>query len=127
MRTLLSSLVLVALVACTTSGGQKLSVQQQAFQAYGTFVVLEEQAARLVQDPVVPERVKLNIRAADAIAKPAADAILDAALAADEVRIQRELASGLPKINSFRTEVQEAQNGPATDLKSAPGAGDPRQ
>lgn len=53
---------------------------QTAFALYGTFVVYEEQAAALVEDPRTPLEVTAKIKTADAIAKPLADNLLEAAM-----------------------------------------------
>ena len=52
--------------------------EQRAYAVYGTFVIVEEQAARVVQDPSIPDEVKIVIRSADARAKPTADALAQA-------------------------------------------------
>lgn len=52
--------------------------EQRAYAVYGTFVIVEEQAARAVQNPSIPDAVKVAIRSADARAKPTADALAQA-------------------------------------------------
>lgn len=51
---------------------------QRAYALYGTFVVFEEQGAQLVENPAVPASFKAAIRKADAVAYPAANALLTA-------------------------------------------------
>lgn len=53
-------------------------VEQRAFAVYGSFVIVEEQAAKMSRDPSVPASVKQALRGADARAKPSADALLSA-------------------------------------------------
>lgn len=66
----------------TLSGGCSSSpvasaqtVEQKAYAVYGTFVITEEQAAQLVQQPSTPASLRQSIAAADALAKPSADAL----------------------------------------------------
>jgi len=54
------------------------TLDQKAYAVYGTFVVMEESAAGLKRDPNVAPQVKLKLVAADARAKPSADALLRA-------------------------------------------------
>lgn len=84
LRKLAPILVLV-LVACTTTPADLIRTAQTpaqyAFALYGTFVVTEEAAAGIVENPGTPPVVVAIIRTADAIAKPAADTMLEAARA----------------------------------------------
>lgn len=59
---------------------------QRAYAVYGTFTVLEEQAAALVEDPAVKPEIKRAIAAADARAKPIVDAMLDTAKVYDDIK-----------------------------------------
>jgi hypothetical protein len=69
--------VLLALCACASNPFKAATnLDQRAFASYGTFVVFEEQAAVVVQDPSIPLNVKQALKAADARAKPTADALL---------------------------------------------------
>lgn len=65
---------------------------QKTYALYGEFVIAEEQAAKLFQDPVVPANIKAALSTADRAAKPAADSLLAAILEVDSVRAQ--LAAG---------------------------------
>lgn len=58
------------------SSGQDVS--QRAYALYGTFVIVEEQGARLVQDTTVTSAIRHSIQTADAHAKPIADALASA-------------------------------------------------
>lgn len=82
---LVAAMIMVA--ACSSGGGAKpQTLEQKAFGLYGTFVVAEEAAAKLVADPSVPEEAKVALRQADAVAKPAADLMQAAALQVSELR-----------------------------------------
>ena len=75
--TLACVLTLLALCGCASNPFKAAqNLDQRAFAGYGTFVVFEEQAAAVVQDPSIPANVKQALKAADARAKPAADALL---------------------------------------------------
>lgn len=52
--------------------------EQRAYAAYGTFVIVQEKAADLVEQPNIPRGVKLRIIGAEERAKPVADSLLDA-------------------------------------------------
>jgi hypothetical protein len=52
--------------------------EQRAYAAYGTFVLVQEKAADLVEQPNIPRNVKLRIIGAEERAKPVADSLLDA-------------------------------------------------
>lgn len=76
MKRLLVSLCLLALTACGANPYKDAdTIQQKGYATYGTFVIVEEQAAALVQDPAVSGVVKLALRRADAKGKPIADAL----------------------------------------------------
>lgn len=88
-------LVLVALSAGCASINPitaAKTLEQKVYATYGTFVVFETQAAELVKAPDVPAEVKALIKQADAAAKPAADAMFDAAV--QLVKIKADLEAG---------------------------------
>lgn len=62
------------------------TTEQRAFATYGTFVVLQEQAAEMIQNPRVPAGVKRRIQQIDARAKPVADQTLELALEVTQIR-----------------------------------------
>lgn len=68
---------LLDMSGCASSNplGAAADTNQKAYALYGTFVVFEEQGARLIQDPNVSASIKGAIRAADERAKPSADAL----------------------------------------------------
>lgn len=68
------------------------TVQQKAYALYGTFVIFEDQGARLVGDPAVPAGVKAAIKSADAVASPVFDAGLDLVLQVESIRA--DIAAG---------------------------------
>lgn len=54
------------------------TTEQRAYASYGTFVIFQEKAADLVEQPGLSNGVKLRIINAEAAAKPVADNLLDA-------------------------------------------------
>ena len=68
------------------------TLEQKVFATYGSFVVFEEQAAKLAAAPDLPLGVRAALSKADAAAKPAADQLLAAALTV--IEIKTELAAG---------------------------------
>lgn len=68
------------------------TLEQKVYATYGSFVVFEVQAAELIKSPDVPPEVKTLIRQADAVAKPAADSMFDAAV--ELIKIKGELEAG---------------------------------
>lgn len=86
-----AALLVVASAAITACGtlnpvARAQTVEQKAYAVYGQFVVVEEQAAALVQEASVPASAKQAIARADAVAKPVADKLLAATLAVEQVR-----------------------------------------
>ncbi len=73
------------------------TTEQRAWALYGTYVVHQEQAAALVQNPAVPEDVKARIRAADKVAHPIAEALFESASAVIETRRLVEAGSLPPE------------------------------
>lgn len=63
------------------------TLEQRAFALYGTFVVLEEQAAVLVRDRSIPKDVRKAIQRADKIAKPLADRLRGLAVQLNAARM----------------------------------------
>ena len=93
--------LLVGVVGPTLTGCSTLdpvkeaeTLEQKGYAMYGTFVVYEEQAAKLIQDPGVPDNVKAAIQRADKTAKPAADATRDATLEVSRVSKLLKTADG---------------------------------
>lgn len=76
MKQVILSFVIGALCACST-----MSLEDRAAALYGTFVVAEQTGASLIQSNAVSDDIKLRIQAADADAKPVADALLSALVA----------------------------------------------
>lgn len=68
--------------------------EQRAYAIYGTFVIVEEQAAGLVGSPGVPNTVVVAIRQADAKAKPSADALVQAVRDYDAASHQLKTGGG---------------------------------
>ncbi len=63
------------------------SVEQRAFALYGSFVVLEERAAELVQDRSIPKATRKRIQLADKVAKPLADRVRGLAVDLNAARL----------------------------------------
>ena len=77
-------LILVAqvlfLTACQSANpvGAADTAEQRAYAAYGTFVIFQEKAADLAEQPELSRSMKLRIINAEAAAKPVAESLLDA-------------------------------------------------
>jgi hypothetical protein len=89
---LAATLVLVGCKSLSAPVEAAQTPEQTAYALYGTFVVFEELAASIVTDPATPASVKDVIKQADAVAKPAADGMIDAAR--QVIKIQTQLAAG---------------------------------
>lgn len=78
---------LAVLVSCTTTNPIAVAtdIEQRAFAMYGSFVIAEEQGAKLATDSRVPLSVRVAIKRADNAAKPAADALLQVLKTYEEV------------------------------------------
>ncbi len=63
------------------------TVEQRAFALYGSFVVVEEQAAVLVRNKAIPKGIRKAIQAADAKAKPLADRVRSLAVQLNAARM----------------------------------------
>lgn len=74
--------------------------EQRAYALYGTFVIFEEQAAKIVQAPEVPDAVKRSLRDADAVAKPAVDAMI--VLVDDVLKVKAEVQAGTSDTERLR-------------------------
>jgi hypothetical protein len=68
------------------------TVEQKAFATYGTFVIMETQAAALVQNPTLPQAAVSAIQSADTKAKPVMDSLLAAVL--EEQKIVAQVKAG---------------------------------
>ena len=73
-------LCLTALTACQSANPIRAAEtsEQRAYAAYGTFVIFQEMAADLVEQPSIPRNAKLAIVKAEERAKPVADSLLEA-------------------------------------------------
>jgi len=94
LEALLLLVVMLALQACGTANplARAETAEQKAYAAYGTFVIIEEQAAKLVSSGEIPRSAVVQIGDADARAKPVADSLLDAVL--EYQSIQAEFEAG---------------------------------
>lgn len=80
---------LAYLQGCATVAGPVRAAEtteQKAFALYGTFVVFEEQGAKLVVDSRIDVNARRAIQRADLAAKPVADDLLEAALELNAIR-----------------------------------------
>lgn len=70
----------LALHACASANPLAAAndLNQRAYAVYGSFVIAEEQGAKIEIDSAVPANIKQGIRIADAKAKPAADVLVKA-------------------------------------------------
>lgn len=136
-RSLIFSLFLaVLLVGCTSGGHSKpATLDQKAFSLYGSFVVLEETAAKIATDPAAPKGVIQSLQEADALAKPAADVMYDAAVILRTVReaegdedlatvqLEAAMTEAIYKIGQMRLIVRdyrETKNGPNDPSRPTP-------
>ena len=89
---LLLLVAMLALQACGTANpiARAETVEQKAYAAYGTFVIIEEQAAKAVSSGELPRSAVVRIADADKRAKPVADSLLDATLEYEQIRAEYE-------------------------------------
>lgn len=133
-RLLLASAVL-ALTACVVNPMKTAETTEQKADAYyGMFVISQEAAVRIAQDPATPQSVKVALRDADRVAKPLADGLHDAivkfqavkdaytaalaagnadpaALVAAEKELSTYLISVIHQFNKYRELVNASKRG----------------
>jgi len=87
-------LCLSALTACQSANPIRAAEtsEQRAYAAYGTFVIFQEMAADLVEQPSIPRNAKLAIVKAEERAKPVADSLLEAYV--EFIRVKAEFQAG---------------------------------
>lgn len=99
----------ILLTACAANPIKEAqTLDQKAFASYGQFVIYEELAANLVQDPNVPQAAKLALRSADAVAKPIADRGLDVIRVYD--RVAAEVAAGTSSADKLAIATADLQS-----------------
>lgn len=83
-------LLMVGMQGCGTANpiARAETVEQKAYATYGTFVIFEEQAAKLVSSGQIPDSAVRAIAAADLRAKPVADSLLTAVQEFEEIRAE---------------------------------------
>jgi hypothetical protein len=108
--------IVLLLQAC--AGANPISkaetTEQRAFATYGTFVIIEEQAAKLVSSGQIPDSAVRAIARADAQAKPVADSLLDATLEFIVIRseyeagetAERRFVSAMDSLNNWVERVR---------------------
>ena len=84
--------ILLVLQACVASNpmAQAETAEQRAYAAYGTFVILEEQVAKLISSGKLSRSSVIAIGHADSLAKPVADSLIAATLEFQEIRKKYE-------------------------------------
>lgn len=82
--------IVLLLQACAASNpiAKAETTEQRAFATYGTFVIIEEQAAKLVSSGQIPDSAVRAIARADAQVKPVADSLLDVTLEFTVIRAE---------------------------------------
>ncbi len=101
--------------------------EQKAYALYGSFVVAEEAAAKLYVDPNIPQGVKSALRAADAVGKPVADALIDLAEEVFAIRLdveagktgEEKLAIAVANLDRYITESVPKLNALVNALRGA--------
>lgn len=92
LQTFYLLILMLALQACGSANplAKAETTEQRAFATYGTFVIIEEQAAKLVSSGSIPDSAIRAIGRADAQAKPVADSLLDATLEFTVIKAEYE-------------------------------------
>jgi hypothetical protein len=92
LQTFYLLVIMLLLQAC--AGANPISkaetTEQRAYATYGTFVIIEEQAAQLVSSGQLSNSAVRAIGRADAAVKPVADSLLDATLEFTVIRTEYE-------------------------------------
>ena len=85
-------LLLIGLQGCASSNplAQAETVEQKAYAAYGSFVIAEEQAAKLVSSGQLNNRQTIAIGRADERAKAVVDDLLVAVLEFEDIKAEFE-------------------------------------
>lgn len=90
-------LLLIGLEGCAASNplAQAETVEQKAYAAYGSFVIAEEQAAKLVSSGQLTNSQKISIGRADQRAKEVVDDLIAAVLEFEAIKSEfEEFGSG---------------------------------
>jgi len=84
--------IMLLLQACAGANpiAKAETTEQRAFATYGTFVIIEEQAAKLVSSGQIPDSAVRAIARADSQVKSVADSLLDATLEFAVIRAEFE-------------------------------------
>lgn len=85
-------LLLIGLQGCASSNplAQAETVEQKAYAAYGSFVIAEEQAAKLISSGQLNNRQTIAIGRADERAKAVVDDLLVAVLEFEDIKAEFE-------------------------------------
>ena len=87
---LLAIMLLLQACAAANPVAKAETIEQRAFATYGTFVIIEEQAAKLVSSGQIPDSAVRAIARADSQVKSVADALLDTTLEFVVIRVEFE-------------------------------------
>lgn len=99
MKSLLMGFVLLALGACATNPvSEGDTFEQKSFALYGTYVIFQGKAADLKQDSATPAKVKEALSAADRVAYPIAESLVDGALVVQDIRETLEACKAAPPL-----------------------------
>lgn len=119
--------VMLALQACGSANplARAETTEQRAYAAYGTFVIIEEQAAKAVSSGELPRSAVVRIGDADARAKPVADSLLEAVLEFEQIRDEFEatgegedrLIAATNNLNNWVTRLTPLINNLAAAIK----------
>lgn len=108
MWIILAASAVLAVAGCLANPIREAqTLEQKAFATYGEFVIYEELAANLVQDPAMPANLKAALAKADAVAKPIADNGLTLIHTYDEIAAQVNAGtSGADKLAIATADLQ---------------------
>lgn len=103
-------LLLVGLQGCagTNPIAAAETNEQRAYAAYGTFVIMQEKAADIVEGTDIPRGAKLRVIGAEERAKPIADSLLDAYT--EYLVIRAEYEAGQTSEERFITAANSLDN-----------------
>jgi len=126
-QALLLLVVMLALHACGSANplARAETVEQKAYAAYGTFVIIEEQAAKAVSSGELSRSAVVRIGDADRRAKPVADSLLEATLEFELIRDEYEesgmgeerLIAAINSLNDWVTRLTPLINNLAASVK----------
>ena len=88
----------ISLSSCTSNPVKEAeSFEQKSFALYGTYVIFQSKAAELAQESTTPANVRDALKAADSVAYPVAEALVDAAIEVGAIRAVLNACPTLPE------------------------------